>query len=257
MEMSFDTFKIMSSRKLKLDFFGYRDNQLQRRLNSFMQKRGFPDYLSLLKFLQEHPGEVDSLRDYVAINVSEFFRNADMFKYLAQHVFPSLNRHGMIKMWSAGCSVGCEAYTLGILAEEQHFRGEWSVLASDIDNAALDAAREGVYAPDLLKQMPEQYLNRYFIPAPGELHKVKDQLKKNVRFQKRDLFKDSYPKGMDLIACRNVVIYFTEEAKREIFSQLYASLRSGGVLFIGATEGFHNYQDFQLKRLHPCIYQRF
>jgi len=256
MEMSFETFKVMTRRQLNLDFTGYRDNQLQRRLNSYMQKQGFGDYPSLLKFLQQNPREISTFRDYLAINVSEFFRNPDMFNFLAEHVFPGLTRNGMGRIWSAGCSIGCEAYSMAILAAEQNYDSNWSIIATDIDEAALSAAKAGLYEPELMKHVPKNYLSKYFKASDAGKIEVEPRLKNHIRYQQHNLLQDSYPTGMDLIACRNVVIYFTENAKAEIFRRMCSSLRSGGVLFIGATESFHDYQDFKLKRLYPCIYQK-
>lgn len=253
MDMSFETFKFLLKRKLNLDYGGYRDNQLQRRVNSFMQKQGIGGYSALLKFLRGDPQAVASLRDYLAINVSEFFRNPEMFTHLFQEILPGLNRK-TIRMWSAGCSVGCEAYSLGILAQESFL--EWSLLATDIDGEALQAAKAGVYERELLKQVPRPYLTKYFSSLADHRCAIKDSLKKKVTFKYLDLFRGPYPMGMDLIACRNVVIYFTEAAKDEVFARLCNSLQAGGLLFLGATESFHNYLECGMKRLHPCIYQK-
>lgn len=256
MEMDFNVFKLRLHKQLNLDFSGYRDNQLQRRLNTYMQRRNIPNYPALLRFLMEHPQEAGSMRDYLAINVSEFFRNPEMFRYLSESVIPVLAEKEHVSMWSAGCSIGCEAYSLGILASELLNGRTWAVKGTDIDGEALSAARAGIYSRDDVKAVPKHHLKKYFTSLPQDRYEVIDSLKNNIRFVQQDLFKDSYPMGMDLILCRNVVIYFTEEAKTDIFAKMSKSLRPGGVLFIGSTESFHNYQQHQLNRLHPCFYQR-
>lgn len=254
--MNFNLLKNRMRDQLDLDFTGYRDSQIQRRLNTFMQRRQIADYHALFKHLRATPKEIGSLRDYLDINVSEFFRNPEMFNYLTETVFPAFYGQSRIRMWSAGCSVGCEAYTLGILASEHLPEGSWSVNGTDIDGEALSAAFAGVYGPEHLKSVPEKLLAKYFVKIAREKYAISDSLKNNISFAQQDLFKGSYPMGMDLILCRNVVIYFTEEAKYDIFTRLSKSLRSQGVLFIGATESFHRYQEHCLKRLHPCFYKK-
>jgi len=256
MSMDFEAFKQVSRLQLKLDFTGYRDSQIQRRLNTFMQRKGFPDFRTLLKHLQSNPSEIGDLRDYLAINVSEFFRNPEMFQYLGKDILPKFGKKSNLKIWSAGCSVGCEAYTLGILASKQFPGGSWSILATDIDGEAILAAEAGSFSYDLMKLVPKDYLAKYFRKTSEDIYTVKDSLKQKIRFQRKDLFKDPFPSGVDLIVCRNVVIYFTEEAKSNVFSRISQSLNPGGVLFIGATESFHDYRKHNLQRLEPCFYQK-
>jgi|SRR5690554_1134245 len=255
MEMDFALFQHQLRKKLQFDFSGYRDRQIQRRLRAYMQRLGLENYSALLKHLLESPKEVCALRDYLAINVSEFFRNPDMFQYLTKEIMPGLGKDGNLKMWSAGCAVGCEPYTLSILAHE-HYTGSWSILATDIDGGAIAQAQEGVYDTDLVKSVPRQFMRKYFERCGEREFRIIPSLKENVRFKRLDLLTESYPRGLDLILCRNVVIYFTEKAKTKILASLSQSLRPGGVIFIGATESFYDYQAYQLKRVHPCFYQK-
>ena len=155
--------------------------------------------------------------------------------------------HGL-KLWSAGCSIGAEAYTLAMLMSEAAPLQSYSLLATDLDRGALEKARaRGPYAEeDILNLHPAQR-RKYLTPAAP--YYVSESLQKRIRFEEQDLLLDQFETGFDLIICRNVVIYFTAEAKDALYARFCAALRPGGILFLGGTEimsgpakyGFQNF----------------
>lgn len=254
--MDYLAFKLKLKRQHNLDFTGYRDVQIQRRLNAYMQKNNLPDYSSLLRYLSANHGKITEMRDYLAINVSEFYRNPELFDYLAAEILPEFMGEDTFKIWSAGCSVGYEAYTVGIIAQENLRNLKWSVQATDIDGEALTRAKAAKYSEEEIKMVPELFRGKYFSQTQEGNYILNQSIRSRINFSRLDLLKDPFPLGLDLILCRNVVIYFTEEAKNEIFEKMAKALKPGGVLFIGATEGYHNFRAHKLQKLHPCFYQK-
>ena len=148
-----------------------------------------------------------------------------------------------------------EAYTLAIILSEliPHYSG--IILATDVDQEALQFAQEGIYPPGRLRHLPPGHLEKYFLAA-GENYQIKDKIKSQVRFKRHDLLRGPFGRGFDLILCRNVVIYFTEEAKDKIYRGFTQALNPGGILFTGATEQIFASRDLGLINLSPFFYQK-
>jgi chemotaxis protein methyltransferase CheR len=171
--------------------------------------------------------------------VSEFFRDADRFRYLEQHVLPELlAARPSLRIWSAGCSIGAEPYLVAILLKELAPRGAHRIVATDADRTVLARARRGDgYGPADLRQVTPERLARYFTPAAdGQTHAVRPELKPLIEFREHNLLGAAPGDGHDLILCRNVVIYFTDEAKAVLYQRFVDALRPGGALFVGGTE---------------------
>lgn len=259
MSLSIDDY-VLFKRKIKeligIDLDGYKDEQIKRRVKILMDRIGANDFLTFYRAIEKDPQLRKDFIDKVTINVSEFFRNTDQFDILKSKVIPHLrDRFKRINIWSAGCSYGNEPYSVSIILDELKIR-EFNILATDIDVEALKRAKEGIYKLEELKNISEERLNKYFTKLDSEHYKIVDKIRLSVRFEYLDLLKDKYPKGMHLILCRNVIIYFTQEAKDDVFRKLSDSLEIEGVLFLGNTERIFNPQYYKLKPLDLFFYKK-
>lgn len=245
-------FEVMS----KIDLTAYKRPQMERRINSFMRSAGTDNYRSFISMLQQDRVLYRKFIEHLTINVSEFFRNPVHWDVLERDVIPQLLRErSPIKIWSAGCSTGEEPYSLAMLMKER-FQGRTDkILATDIDNEVLEKAGTAIYTSKALATVPQPYANRYF-SKEGACFRLSEDIKRMVRFQQHDLLKDSYPKQYDLILCRNVVIYFTEETKQRLYRKFADALRPGGVLFIGSTEQIFQARELGLKSIATFFYQK-
>jgi len=214
------------------------------------------DYRAYYELLLQDPQQKKRFLDRITINVSEFFRNPEIFGYLEKEILPQLlaeNRN--LRVWSAGCANGAEPYSLAILCAEQNPAGGHRIEATDVDEGVLAEARAGAYRKELLQNVSPPRLARYFEPRDG-VYLVKEELRQAVSFRRHDLLKDPYGQGYDLIVCRNVVIYFTREIQDRLYAQFFRALRPGGVLFIGAAETILQYRQLGFARLAPWFYRR-
>ena len=221
----------------------YKEKCLRRRIAVRMRARGvhrFADYAALL---DRDAVEYERLLDTLTINVTKLFRNWSTFDALARQVVPILWEGAArpIRGWSAGCSSGEEAYSLGILFHQHAAaRGESAdpsrvqVLASDIDRASLDAARHGQFVEAAFADTPAAIRRRYFSVRPP--FEVVPEIRPLVTFERRDLIVEPPPSGMHLIACRNVLIYFDRITQESLFQRFYDALAPGGFLVLGKVE---------------------
>ena len=192
---------------------------------------------------------------YITINVSEFYRNPEQWKYLEETVIPELiQRFGKnLKVWSAACSTGDEPYSL-VMALSRHIPlQQIRIYATDLDKQVIAKAKTGLYGEKSIEGVPEDLKRKYFTKI-GPSYKIADEIKARVDFHQHNLLKDVYPTDCDLIVCRNVLIYFTEEAKDEVFRKYYQSLAKGGMLFIGSTEQIMNYREIGFDRKSSFYY---
>jgi chemotaxis protein methyltransferase CheR len=222
---------------LGIDLRGYKQAQMNRRLNALLKRWNLTDWDTLVDLVKGDPEKLREFKDYVTINVSEFFRGADKFLHVRDVVFPELaETRRQIRIWSAGCSIGSEAYTLAMMLDSSGLRDRATILATDIDLTILNRARTGAgYLENEVKDVPAEYLDRYFT-QDDEGWTVDPKIRSVVQFKQQNLLTDAYPKNMDLIVCRNVVIYFTDEAKHKIYSGFHGALNPGGYVFVGGTE---------------------
>jgi chemotaxis protein methyltransferase CheR len=222
-----------------IDLFQYRPGQMERRMRSFARRSGHDDLDGYLAALRRDVAARSAFLDHMTINVSELFRNPERFEELERRFLPELlagARGRGLRVWSAGCSYGAEPYTLAILLKEAAPRLAHELVATDIDETILARAREGFFTEADLQQVTPQRRARWFDPQPDGRLRAKPELRRMVRFGRLDLLTDPYPRARDLILCRNVVIYFNEDAKERIYARFFASLQPGGTLFVGSTE---------------------
>lgn len=244
------------NRYFGIDLLQYKRPQMERRILSLMRTVGVDSLSSYVQVLREDRTQLDKFMNHLTINVSEFYRNPGQWEQLERQILPELlKRSPNLKVWSAGCSSGEEPYTIAMILNEVAPGGKHQIIASDIDTAILERAQEGRYHIKSVAGLPEHYFQKYF-QRDGEVVMVKPELKKIVKFKKHDLLKDPYEILCDLIICRNVVIYFTEEAKNAIYRKFYQALKPGGVLFIGSTEQIFQAQEIGFKSVALFFYQK-
>lgn len=256
---SYEDFKQSIFELTKIDLNSYKERQMKRRIDALITKHGIASYSDYVLKLKSEKTAYDEFVTYITINVSEFFRNPDQWTILEKEVLPFLfDKFGnSLKIWSAACSTGDEPYSLVMLLTKFMPLNRIKILATDIDVTVLQKARTGLYHVKSLKTLPQEFLNRYFTRINDKIYQISDQIKECVEFQRHDLLRDPYPSGCDLIVCRNVLIYFTDEAKNKIYHDFFTSLKKDAILFVGSTEqmlqsnqvGFLNFKSFFYRKL--------
>ena len=255
--MDYEGFKKSVLSLTGIDLSSYKEKQMKRRIDSLIMRhkcKGYEEFLNLIK----HDNNVfEEFVAYLTINVSEFYRNPDQWKFMDEVVFPELiKKFGQnLKIWSAACSTGDEPYSL-VMALSKHVPlNKISIYATDIDKQILAKAKVGLYNEKSIEGVPAEFKTKYFEKIGGS-YKIKDEIKNRVDFHQHNLLADKYETGFHMIVCRNVLIYFTDEAKDDIFKKYYSSLRPGGVLFIGSTEQIMNYAEVGYKRKNSFFYEK-
>lgn len=218
------------------DLMSYRPNQLIRRLRVIAAKSGAGSLSGYADLLRNHPERIQDLRAWLGIKVTQFFRNPEKFEFLEKEVLPLLS-HRNLRVWSAGCANGAEAYSLAMLLEDL-MPGRYSIQATDMDERVLRVAIAGWYAARETALVPDSR-RRYLLPS-GRGFMVHPVLRGAVFFRAHNLLCDPYPLGIDLVSCRNVLIYLSEEAKNRVIRAINSSLKPGGFLFLGSTESIVN-----------------
>lgn len=226
-----------------IDFSGYRAQTVQRRIHNRMAAMGAASLAEYVRLLDASEGEVTRLVEGMTIKVSRFYRNAAAFDILRDGVLPRLAAPGRpLRLWSAGCGRGEEAYTLAMLLEAAGLEG--SVEATDIDGAALVRAREATYAAETVDELPAALRERYLEAGERDGRVVVRPcraVRARVRFSRHDLAsaKRRFPGPFELVCCRNVLIYWDRASQAGILSTLVSALAESGVLFMGEAEWPH------------------
>jgi len=229
------------------DFTGYKRPSLVRRVSRRMQTVGIADFESYVDYLEVHPEEFAQLFNTILINVTSFFRDEAAWQYLQSDVIPRLLEakpaHEEVRIWSAGCASGQEAYTLAIVFAEalgaEAFRERVKVYGTDADEEALNQARLASYAAKDLETVPAELGERYFEPQ-GARHVFRPDLRRAVIFGRHDIVQDAPISRLDLLVCRNTLMYFNAETQAKILQRFHFALNSdgkgNGYLFLGRAE---------------------
>lgn len=253
-DQAYSYFKHQILRLLDLNIDAYKQTQMRRRLATFVENRHSGNPMVFLRRLDGDEETLAELRDMLTINVTEFFRDAEQFEALQRDVLPQLLKPGPFKVWSAGCSLGDEPYTLAIILDEMGRGRGSSILATDFDRGALSRARAGgPYREADLKGVSPERLEKHFRES-DDGHYINEKLRSRVEFRELDLLSDPFEEGFDLIVCRNVIIYFDVLPKRQLVHRFRDALKPGGVLFIGATEALLGGDGEGLERLGGNFY---
>lgn len=237
----------------------YKASQMCRRIGALAQKSGCASFAAYAALMERDSARLAEFRDRMTINVTELLRNPDHFAELAGSVLPDLliQRQGAaLSAWSAGCSYGAEAYTLAMLLHEISPALPHRILGTDIDPAVLARAARPCFSPADSVNLSPARLATHFSPSDGGF-RPKPHLQNMVRFGLHDLLGGPYPHAeYDLILCRNVVIYFTDDAKERIACRFLRALRPGGVLFVGGTERLSDHRALGFELLRPFFYRK-
>ena len=251
-EFKADVFKLT-----KIDLNYYKEKQMRRRIDTLANKNGAKSYGEYIQMIKSDKEKFEQFVNFLTINVSEFYRNPDQWKLMDQQVIPKLikEQRKPIKIWSAACSTGDEPYSLAMAFSKHVPLSDIKILATDIDKQVIEHAKVGLYSEKSIAGVPADLKKKYFTQI-GNSYQISDDIKRCVTFKEHNLLKDVYPKDYDLILCRNVVIYFTDEAKDMIYKNFYGSLKSKGVLFIGSTEQISNYKDLGFNRMSSFYFEK-
>ncbi len=240
------------------DFSGYKRPTLMRRVQKRVDDLHLPGFAEYLDYLEVHADEYEVLFDTILINVTSFFRDPNAWDYLAESVVPQIVASAdgdAIRVWSAGCASGEEAYSLAILFAEAmgdaDFRAQVKIYATDIDEHALAQARTGTYPTESLDALPEGLRERYFV-ATGAEHGFRPDLRRSIIFGRHDLTADAPISRLDLVVCRNTLMYFNSEAQAAIVRRLRYGLKPGGYLLLGRAETLLSYGEL-FESLNPSV----
>lgn len=255
-ERDFLEFAKRIKHKTGLDLLSYKQDQVRRRLTSLRDRLGFSTFSVFYHELDKHPEIFEALMDQLTINVTEFYRNPQRWMVLREQILPDLLKQTRrLKCWSAACSTGEEAYSLALLLSELVGLQNIEIHATDIDKTVMNKAKEGRYSPLAVKEVPRDLLKKFFRWEQGH-YVLAEEAKKPVRFREHNLLAHPFEKGYDLIVCRNVMIYFTEEAKSQLYRRFAESLKPGGYLFVGGTEQILGSEQFGLFPVATFFYKK-
>ena len=216
----------------------YKERQMKRRIEALISRKGFSGYKDFYEGMKQDDSLLRTFVSYLTINVSQFYRNPNQWEIFEKDIIPYLRgKYGdKLTIWSAACSTGDEPYTIAMILSKYIPLSNVRIIATDIDEDVIAFAKEGIYSKKSLEDLPKEYLEKHFKQVDNSHYAISDTIKKSVEFNKHNLLKDKFFSNINMIVCRNVVIYFTDEAKEEIYKKFHDSLSTDGILFIGSTE---------------------
>ena len=251
----YEQFKAKVYKKTSINLSSYKETQMKRRITSLASRNGFNDLLEYFNMIDKNKERFDEFINFLTINVSEFFRNPEQWKLVQEQLLPNLMKNTKeLKIWSAACSTGEEPYTIAMILSTLLPLNKITVHATDIDDGAMAKAKLGIYSQASLKNVPPTLKEKFFKKNNEGKYEISNDIKSRIVFKKHNLLKDPFISNCDLIVCRNVMIYFTDEAKNQIYQNFSDSLKADGVLFVGATEQIISPQQFDLKSLKTFFY---
>lgn len=240
-----------------IDLNAYKEKQMKRRIDTLIAKHQIVGYDKYIQTIKSDKKLFDEFVNYLTINVSEFYRNPDQWQVLDKQIIPELvNKFGKnLKIWSAACSTGDEPYSLVMALSRYIPLNQIKIYATDLDKQVIEKAKAGIYPEKSIAAIPDDLKKKYFTKK-GLFYEISNEIKSRVEFKEHNLLKDTYPSNYHMIVCRNVLIYFTEEAKEEVFCKFQRALTKGGVLFIGSTEQIINYKEVGFERKNSFFYEK-
>lgn len=232
------------------DFSAYKTNTILRRINRRMGLNQIDNHKTYVRYLRENPNEIESLFRELLIGVTNFFRDADSFNVLKTKILPelfdSLKEDATFRAWIPGCSTGEEVYSLAIVFREvldkNPRRINLQLFGTDIDNHAIDKAREGLFPASITTDINKERLKRFFIKE-GEFYRIRKEIRDSVVFSVQDVIKDPPFSRLNLLCCRNLLIYLDTNAQKKLLPLFHYTLKPNGILVLGSSEtigGFSN-----------------
>jgi two-component system CheB/CheR fusion protein len=247
------------------DFTGYKRSTLARRIRKRMNDVAIVEYAGYRDLLETDAQEFRALFNTILINVTSFFRDTDCWTYLQHEVLADLlaarGPDEEIRVWSAGCSSGQEPYSLAILFAEvlgvEEFVRRVKIYGTDVDEEALREARSGLYPAKSLEPLSVELRDRYFEPNGEGRYAFRSDLRRRVIFGRHDITRDAPISRLDLLACRNTLMYFNVEAQTQIIDRFHFALREGGRLFLGKAEMLlSDGERFEVASMRQRIFRR-
>lgn len=240
-----------------VDLLQYKRQQMERRIRTWTARRGTPALDAYTVRLSREPEELDAFLDRVTINVSELWRHPEQFTAVQDKILPELAAAGPVRIWSAGCSYGAEAYTLATICAATIPNANVTIKGTDLDRRMVARAREGAFSPEDVRLAPKALIGRFFAELPDGGWKARPEVRRLVSFDTGDLLRMRIKSGSnDLVFCRNTVIYFNQEARDALHERLVDSLRPGGYLVVGTSERVTNARESGLTSPFPFIYRK-
>ena len=246
------------------DFSLYKKSTLVRRIERRMTITHCKDASDYLKFLHHNPGEARALFQEMLIGVTSFFRDPEVFAFLKENVLPELIGRSpdgaTIRVWIPGCSTGEEAFSVAILIleclEENNLNRQLQIFATDIDARAIEKARQGAYPQNIAVDIEEQRLKRFF-KLEGDMYHVKSEIREPIVFAEQNLLRDPPFSNLDLLVCRNLLIYLKPEAQNKLMPLFHYTLKKEGILFLGTSESVGRFPElFQPVAKSVSIFQK-
>ncbi|MBI3393734.1 MAG: protein-glutamate O-methyltransferase CheR [Nitrospirae bacterium] len=242
-----------------IDLFPYRRSSLGRRLFRRIRLAGRSSLAEYLDVLAADPSERGHLSRLLSIPVTEFFRNPELFDRIEKDVLPSLldgREAREFRAWCPGCASGEEAYSLAVSLERTlppgYPRKNVRLFATDVDERSIDRARRGWFGADRVRFLPSDTIGTFFHPS-GRGYVVDERIRRFIRFGRHDLLKDSPISHLDLLLCRNVLIYFEREQQERVIARLASAVRPGGFIAFGSSEALAFPSSFGLEPFDPAL----
>lgn len=230
-------------RRYGYDFRNYSRPSIERRLSDYLATYNYDSYLELAAILLRNKVAFFELLPYFSVSVTALFRDPFFYTALSEKVVPMLKSWAHFKIWHAGCATGEEPYSMAILLNDHKLLERATLYATDISSIALEKARSGVYSLETIKQGSQNYLEYSGVSSLSDYYHVKydaakinSKIKKNIAFSKHNLVSDKCFGEMQVIVCRNVLIYFNNELKNQVLELFFESLEYGGYLCLGDKE---------------------
>ncbi|MDP4162243.1 MAG: protein-glutamate O-methyltransferase CheR [Bacillota bacterium] len=256
MSQDYNSFILSVKKKTGIDLSLYKEAQMKRRLESLYEKKGFSSFSDFFNEMNKNGELLNEFLDRMTINVSEFYRNYKRWEVLESKILPEiLKTNKRPKIWSAACSTGEEPYTIAMIMSKFLPLSQVQVLATDLDDNVIARAKLGVYPERSLNEVPEDSKKKFF-KKQGDHYLVSEEIKKTITFKKQNLLADPFGGPFDLIVCRNVLIYFTEEAKNTLYKKFSSALRKDGIFFVGSTEQIFNPGTYDFETEDTFFYRK-
>ncbi len=258
--LSIDDLVLYVKSKTGLDLSKYRNATLKRRVSHRRFTLGHRDVHDYIQYLYEHPSELRYLTDIITIHVTEFFRDSEVFSYFSERLLPTLverknnSVRNHLRVWSAGCSTGEEAYSIAILIDK-FMKGNAinvKVFGTDISEDACNTAKEGEYSREKIKNVSGNIVGNYFSESENG-YKIAPRIKRKVSFSVHDLFSEPPFSEIDIVVCRNVMIHFKQSYREEVMANFHSVLNDSGLLILGKSEGVSGACQDMFKLLNPSI----